>query len=316
LKNYLIRRLLLTVPILFGVTIVTFFIVYLAPGSPVDLMVGPDTTPEARAAMARSLGLDAPVYRQYFAWLGNVLRGNLGYSFSSFRPVTQVIGERIPATFMLMGAALLIGILIAVPLGVLSALKQHSVFDYAATVLAFFGVSVPNFFLGLGLIFIFSIKLRLFPSSGMFTLGGDRSAQDIIRHLVLPCTILAAAIAGRFIRYIRSAMLDILQQDYLRTAAAKGVPFFTRIGVHAFRNALLPLITLAGLEIPSLLGGAVITEQIFSWPGIGRLTIDSILVRDYPVLMGLNLMTAGMVILSGLITDLLYAAADPRIKYH
>ncbi|MDR2210558.1 MAG: ABC transporter permease [Spirochaetaceae bacterium] len=316
MKNYLIRRLLMVIPILFGVTFITFFIIYLAPGSPLDLMVGPDTTPEARDAMARSLGLDAPVYRQYLAWLGNVVRGNLGYSFSSFRPVTQVIGERIPATFMLMGSALLIGILIAIPLGVLSALKQHSVFDYTATVLAFFGVSVPNFFLGLGLIFVFSIKLKLFPSSGMFTLGGDKSALDIMHHLVLPCTILAAGIAGRFIRYIRSAMLDILQQDYLRTAAAKGVPFVTRIGVHAFRNALLPLITLVGLEIPSLLGGAVISEQIFSWPGIGRLTIDSILVRDYPVLMGLNVMTAGMVILSSLITDLLYAAADPRIKYH
>ncbi|MDR2759716.1 MAG: ABC transporter permease [Spirochaetaceae bacterium] len=315
MKNYLIRRLMMMIPILFGVTFVTFFIVYLAPGSPVDLMIGPNTTPEAREAMTRSLGLDAPVYRQYFAWLGNILRGNLGYSFSSFRPVTQVIGERIPATFILMGSALLIGILIAIPLGVLSALKQHSVFDYAATVLAFFGVSAPNFFLGLGLIFIFSIKLRMFPSSGMFTLGGDRSVPDIIHHLALPCTILATAIAGRFIRYIRSSMLDILQQDYLRTAASKGVPFITCIGIHAFRNALLPLITLVGLEIPSLLGGAVIVERIFSWPGIGRLTIDSILVRDYPVLMGLNLMTAGMVIFSSLITDILYAAADPRIKY-
>lgn len=278
-------------------------------------MISPTMTPESKAALEHNLGLDAPLYRQYFTWLGNVFQGNLGYSFSSYRPVAEVIAERIPATFLLMGSALAVGLIIAIPLGVISALKPHSAFDYGATFFAFFGVSAPNFFLGLGLIFVFSVKLRWFPSSGMFTLGSGGGFFDIARHMVLPCAVLAINIAGRFIRYIRSALLDILHQDYMRTAAAKGVPFFPRIRIHAFRNALLPLITLLGLEIPTLLSGAVVTEQIFAWPGIGRLTMDAILLRDFPVLMGIGMMAALMVLLASLVTDILYAAADPRIKY-
>ncbi|MDR0567852.1 MAG: ABC transporter permease [Spirochaetaceae bacterium] len=315
MKHYLIRRILLMTPLLFGVSVVNFFIIHLAPGSPLDLMISPTMTAETKAAMERNLGFDAPIYRQYFAWLARVLRGDLGYSYNSYRPVTSIIGERLPATVLLMGSALMIGLLLSVPLGVAGAIKQHSVFDYFATLGAFFGVSAPNFFLGLGLIYLFSIKLKLFPSSGMVTLGGNGGALDVLRHLVLPCTVLSIGICGRFIRYVRSAMLDVLHQDYLRTAAAKGVPFLPRLGIHAFRNALLSIITLIGLEIPGLLGGAVVTEQIFSWPGIGRLTVDSIMTRDYPVLMGLNLMSAVMVLLASLFTDIMYALADPRIKY-
>ncbi|MDR2484002.1 MAG: ABC transporter permease [Treponema sp.] len=315
MRNYLIRRILFMIPILFGVSLVNFFIIHLAPGSPMDLMISPAMTAEARAALEHNLGFDAPLHRQYAAWLGNVLQGNLGYSYNSYRPVARIIGDRIPATFLLMGSALAAGLLLAVPLGVASAIKQHSIFDYLATFVAFSGVSTPNFFLGLGLIYVFSIKLKLFPSSGMYTLGGARSGPDVIRHLALPCAVLSIGMCGRFIRYVRSAMLDVLQQDYLRTAAAKGVPFLSRLRIHAFRNALLPIITLIGLEIPGLLGGAVVTEQIFSWPGIGRLTVDSIMTRDYPVLMGLNLMAAVMVLIASLITDFMYALADPRIKY-
>jgi peptide/nickel transport system permease protein len=315
MKNYLIRRALLTIPIILGISFVTFFIINLAPGNPLDLMVSPTMTPEARLILERNMGLDAPLYKQYATWLWNVLRGNLGYSYNSYRPVIQIIADRIPATFFLMGSALILGLLFAVPLGILSAVKQHSIFDYFATLVAFFGVSTPNFFLGLGLIYLFCLKIRLLPSSGMFSLGQAKTLSDALRHLALPCLVLAVNISGRFIRYVRSAMLDVLEQDYLRTAAAKGVSYFSKIRVHAFRNALLPLITLIGLEIPSLLGGAVVTEQIFSWPGIGRLTMDSIATRDYPALMGLNLLTAIMVLLGGLITDILYALADPRIKY-
>lgn len=315
MRNYLIRRILIAIPVLLGITFLSFFIIHLAPGSPVDLMIGPDMTEEARKALEHSMGLDAPIYRQYITWLGNLCRGELGYSYSSYRPVTEVIAERLPATFLLMGTALIVGLLIAVPLGIISAIKQHSVFDYLATFLAFFGVSAPNFFLGLGLIYIFSIKLKAFPSSGMFTLGTDGGVADVARHMVLPCIVLAVNISGRFIRYVRSAMLEVLDQDYLRTATAKGVHYWSKLMIHALRNALLPLITLIGLELPSLLGGAVVTEQIFVWPGIGRLTMDSILTRDFPVLMGLNLMSAVMVLLASLITDIVYAIADPRIKY-
>ncbi|MDR1784881.1 MAG: ABC transporter permease [Spirochaetaceae bacterium] len=316
MKNYLIRRIALMVPILFGVSFIVFFIIHLAPGSPMDLMVSPTMTEEARRELEHSLGFDAPIHTQYAAWLGNVFRGNLGYSYSSYRPVGDLIAERLPATFLLMGTSLLLGLLGAIPLGVVSAVKQRSPFDYVSTFIAFFGVSAPNFFLGLGLIYIFSIKLRALPSSGMYTLGGRGGPWDVARHMVMPCIVLSINICGRFLRYIRSAMLDVLRQDYIRTATAKGVGFFSRLSVHAFRNALLPLITLVGLEIPALLGGAVVTEQIFSWPGVGRLTVDAIMTRDYPVLMGINLMAAVMVLLASLITDILYAVADPRIKYN
>ncbi|MDR2797151.1 MAG: ABC transporter permease [Treponema sp.] len=315
MTHYLIRRILYMIPILFGVSLVNFFIIRLVPGSPMDLMISPTMTAEARSALEHNLGLDAPLYRQYISWLLQVVQGNLGYSYTSYRPVSQIIVDRIPATVLLMGSGLILGLALAIPLGVISALKQHRLFDYLATFVAFVGVSTPNFFLGLGFIYLFSIKLKLFPSSGMYTLSAAGGLGDLLRHLVMPCTVLAINICGRFIRYVRSAMLDVLYQDYLRTAVAKGVPFLPRLGIHAFRNALLSIITLIGLEIPSLLGGAVVTEQIFSWPGIGRLTIDAIMTRDYPVLMGLNLMAAVMVLIASLITDILYALADPRIKY-
>ncbi|MDR0722333.1 MAG: ABC transporter permease [Treponema sp.] len=315
MTHYLIRRILCMIPILLGVSLVNFCIIRLVPGSPMDLMVSPTMTAEARSILEHNLGLDAPLYRQYISWLFQVVQGNLGYSYSTYRPVSQIIADRIPATVLLMGSALILGLALAIPLGVISALKQHRLFDYLATFTAFLGVSTPNFFLGLGCIYLFSVKLKLFPSSGMYTLGAAGGLGDLLRHLAMPCTVLAINICGRFIRYVRSAMLDVLYQDYLRTAAAKGVPFLPRLRIHAFRNALLSIITLTGLEIPSLLGGAVVTEQIFSWPGIGRLTIDAIMTRDYPVLMGLNLMAAIMVLTASLITDLLYALADPRIKY-
>jgi peptide/nickel transport system permease protein len=298
------------IPVLFGVTIVSFFIIRLAPGTPLDLMVSPALTGEARALLERSLGLDAPLYRQYISWLGNVLHGNLGYSYSSYRPVTEVIAARIPATLLLAGSALLLGLLAALPVGIVCALKPRSLFDRAAAFVSFFGISTPNFFLGFILIYIFSIKLKVLPSGGISTPGGPWR----LSHLALPCTVLALNIAGRFSRHIRSSLTDALHQDYMRAAAAKGLPYLRRVLVHGLRNALLPLITLLGLELPSLIGGAIVTEQIFSWPGVGRLTMDSILARDYPVLMGLTLMAALAALASSLVTDLLYAAVDPRVR--
>jgi peptide/nickel transport system permease protein len=303
------------VPLLLGVSVVNFAIIRLAPGSPMDLMASPTMSAETRARLEHTMGFDAPVYRQYASWLLRVVRGDLGYSYTSYRPVAAVIAERLPATLLLMGSALLVGLALAIPLGVVSALKQRRLFDYLAAFAAFAGVSTPNFFLALGLIYCFSVKFKVFPSSGMYTLGAEGGAADLLRHLAMPCAVLAVNICGRFIRYVRSSMLDVLHQDYLRTAAAKGVPFLPRLGVHAFRNALLPVITLVGLEIPGLFSGAVVTEQIFSWPGIGRLTIDSVMTRDYPVLMGLNLMATLMVLVAGLLTDILYGLADPRINY-
>lgn len=314
--NYIARRILIAIPIVLGITLFNFMVINLAPGSPLDLMIDPKLTADVIAVKKHAMGLDAPVYQQYVTWLGNLLQGNLGYSLTSFRPVSQMIGERVVPTLLLMGTSLALGLLIAVPIGVLSATKQYSWLDYVTTGGAFLGISIPNFFLGLGLIYVFSISLKLLPSSGMVTLGSDGGIKDIAAHMILPCSVLTVNIVGRLVRYVRAAMLDILEQDYLRTATAKGVHKFQRIWVHGFRNALLPVITVIGLEIPTLLGGAVVTEQIFGWPGIGRLTMDSILTRDYPTLMGLNLIAAVMVLAANLFTDIMYAAADPRIKYH
>jgi peptide/nickel transport system permease protein len=302
------------IPLLFGVSIVNFALIRLAPGSPLDLMAGPGAAPEARAALERSLGLDAPVLRQYGAWLVGALKGDWGYSYTSYRPVSALIAERMPATVLLMGSALALGLVLAVPLGIISAVKRDTLFDRIAALLGFAGVSAPNFFLGLGLVYVFSVKLKLFPSSGMAAPGLEPSLLDTLRHLALPCTTLAVHTACRFTRYVRSAMLDVLREDYLRTAAAKGAPLFRRLIVHGFRNALIPLITLVGLELPGVFGGAIVTEQIFSWPGIGRLTIEAVLNRDYPVLMGVTLMSALFTLLAGLLTDILYAAADPRMS--
>ncbi len=314
--NYIVRRLLIAIPILLGITIIDFLIVNMAPGNPVDMMISPNITGEALALRKAALGLDQPLYIQYFHWLVSLLQGNFGYSMTTYQPVGQMIAQRIGPTMLLMGTALVVGLLIAVPLGVISATHQNSTLDYLTTGGAFFGVSIPNFFLGLGLIYIFAVKLKWLPSSGMFTLGGDNGPIDTMRHLILPVIVLAVQIAGQDIRYVRSGMLEILGQDYLRTARAKGLKESVVINKHALRNALITIITVIGMQIPLLFGGAVITEQIFAWPGIGQLTIDSISGRDYPTLMAINLIAAVMVLAANLLTDIFYSVVDPRIRYN
>lgn len=313
--SYILRRLLIAIPILFGVTVINFFIIYMAPGNPVDLYVNPYASAEELARKKELLGLDQPIWVQYGWWLGELLQGNLGYSYSSYQPVHQILAERIGPTLLLMGTALFIAYIIAIPIGILSATRQYSLLDYAVTGISFVGISIPSFFFGLLAIYIFSIKLQWLPSGGMFTLGADNDLWDRIRHLILPASVLSTAIAGKMVRYVRSSMLDVLGQDYLRTARAKGLGEWVITGKHALRNALIPIITIIGLDIPLLIGGAVVTEQIFQWPGIGQLTISSIGTRDYPVLMAINLLAAIIVMLSNILTDILYSVADPRIKY-
>jgi peptide/nickel transport system permease protein len=281
-----------------------------------DMLINPHVTQAALDAKAAALGLNQPVYVQYFKWLGNLLQGNLGYSLTTSRMVTDMIAERVGPTVLLMGTALIIGFVLAVFIGILSATKQYSALDYVATAGSFLGISIPNFFLGLGLVYIFSVKLKLLPSSGMFDIGSGGGFTDRVLHLILPVTVLAVNIAGRNVRYIRSSVLEILGQDYLRTARAKGLSEFKVINKHALRNALITIVTVLGLEIPILFAGAVVTETIFSWPGIGQLTMNSILARDYPTVMGLNIITAVVVLLSNLLTDIVYALVDPRIKYN
>lgn len=312
---YIIRRLLIAVPVLLGVTIFTFFIVNLAPGNPVEMYVNPDTTQAEIELKKEALGLNDPIYIQYVRWLGNLVTGDFGYSYATYEPVLGMVSSRIGPTLLLMGTALCLAYLIAIPIGVLSATKQYSWMDYLTTSASFLGISIPHFFLGLGFIYIFAVQLNILPTGGMNTLGGDESFIDTLKHLILPALVLGAGIAGRMVRYVRSSMLDILGQDYLRTARSKGLREFFVINKHAFRNALIPIITVVGIDVSVLIGGAVVTEQIFQWPGLGQLTIQSIGSRDYPTLMAINFLAAIAVLTSNLLADIMYSVADPRIKY-
>ena len=313
--TYILRRLLISIPVLFGVTLVAYFVMTLAPGDAVDMLVDPGLSTQDVALKKQALGLDQPVYVQYFKWLGQMVHGNLGYSFTNRRPVTERIGERLIPTLVLAFSAMIFSYVIAIPIGVLAAVRQHSVWDYVATIFAFLGVSVPSFFLGLLMIFIFALKVGWFPTGGTQTIGAPFSLVDRLSHLVLPMIVLGMQNIGAVTRYTRSSMLEVVHQDYVRAARAKGQ--FERVVIfrHALRNALIPIITLAGLQFPILLGGAIITEQVFNWPGMGRLAVEAITQRDYPTIMGLNLLIAAMVVIGNLAADVMYGVADPRIRY-
>lgn len=312
--KYIIKKILLAIPVLLGITIIDYFIMSIA-GSPLDMMVGPRVTRESLAIRAAQWGLDQPVWLQYLSWLNQVLHGNLGYSYKSYQPVADLIGSHIAPTLLLTGTALLIGMLIAIPLGIYSAVHRYQKRDYTLIGLSFGASSIPSFFLALLLIYLFTVRLGLLSSSGMYTPGTGGDALDIIRHMIMPVIILAVPIVGNNVRYIRSAVLEILEMDYLRTAKAKGIGHRLVINKHALRNALLPIITVIGMEIPVLFGGSIIIEQIFSWPGLGLITMNAITSRDYPVIMGICLLSGVVVLAANLITDILYAIADPTIKY-
>jgi peptide/nickel transport system permease protein len=313
--KYLLKRLTIALPVLLGVTMITYLIISLAPGDVVDLQVDPNISQADKAQMRHDLGLDESIPVRYVKWLGQTLKGNLGYSYTTRAPVAQRISERIGPTVGLSLAALFLAYLIAIPVGVISATRQYSWVDHSSTSFALTGVSIPGFFLGMILIYVFSLRLHILPVSGMRTLGMEPSNIDLFKHMLLPTIVLATGTTAAVMRYTRSAMLEIVRQDYIRTARSKGLSERLVIYKHALRNAMLPVITLLGLQIPALVSGAVITEQIFGWPGIGRLNIAAIGARDYPVLMGLNLLAAVMVIAGGLVADVMYAAADPRIRY-
>ncbi|MDE6662572.1 MAG: ABC transporter permease [Lachnospiraceae bacterium] len=311
--KYILKRILIAIPVLIGITIIDYGIMCMA-GSPLAMLQGPRVSASALEAKKIALGLDKPFYVQYFIWLGQLLHGNMGYSVKSYQSVSSMIGSHLGPTLLLMGVSLIISLLIAIPAGIYSAIHQYSKGDYTVVTLSFLGSSVPSFFLSLLLIYIFTVKLRLLPSSGMSTLGTNGAVSDVARHMVMPVIVLAASMAGSNIRYIRSAVLEILQQDYLRTAWAKGIGRFKVIYKHALRNALVPIVTVIGMEIPVLFGGAIIIEQVFSWPGLGLMTMSAISNRDYPVIMGVCLLSAVVVLAGNLITDILYALVDPTIQ--
>lgn len=312
--RYLIRRVLQIIPLLFGITILVFLLVNAVPGSPVsDIAFNPRVRPEDIAAIKHSLGLDQPLYKRYFIWFTNVLRGDFGLDMVTYRPVLDEVLERLPNTLKLTVAAFLLAILFSIPVGVYSAVRRNSIFDNLATVGAVAGVAVPRFWFALLLILYFAVDRGWFPSGGTQSYGGG-SAGDQLKHLVLPAVTLAIAEMAGWTRYIRGQMLEVIRQDYVRTAQAKGLRDRVIIFRHALRNALLPLVTLMGLAIPDFFSGALIIETIFSWPGIGRLTYDAAVARNYTVIMGTVLISASLTILGNLLADVGYGLLDPRIK--
>ncbi len=317
--QYALRRLAISVPVLLVVTVIAFFLVNLAPGNPVDAMIDPATRaemgPEAIEARKAALGLNDPLFVRYGKWLREVVQGNLGYSVVSGQSVGEQILDRLGPTLLLMGTAIILGTLIGIPLGIISAVRQYSGIDYFTTVLGFLAISTPSFFLGLAFMYFFAVHLGWLPTSGMRTLGVPESTIDLIEHMIMPVTVLTLANTPLSMRYARSSMLEALRQDYVTTARAKGLRERIVLVRHALRNALIPLITIIGVSLPEMLSGAVITETIFQWPGMGLLAMRAVNGRDYPLILGIILVTAALVLVSNLIADLLYAVADPRIRF-
>jgi peptide/nickel transport system permease protein len=319
MRKYIIKRILQSIPILIGITLLTFCIMQLAPGNPMQTMINPRISPEELAKAEKTLGLDKPIIVQFFNWFKEILKGNLGYTVKTGQPVAGLILERLPATLLLTSTAFIMSFVAGVPLGVFSATHKYSKADYGLTVFAFVGISIPAFFFGIALIYIFAVKLGWFPTSGLATINLKGSGLTIFvdkfKHLILPSIVLALPNLATVMRFTRSSMIEVLTHDYIRTARAKGLSQKAVRYKHALRNALIPVITIFGLSIPFLFGGAYITETIFNWPGMGSLGINAITAREYPVIMGLNLFTSILVLVGNLVADILYAWADPRIRY-
>jgi len=316
MSTFIIRRLLMSIPVFLGITMLVFLFVALAPGDASSALIRPDqmADPSIRQAIIQQYGLDQPIPIRYVHWLAAVLHGDLGYRVIGGRPISAEVVRAFMASFLLMGTALAGGVLVGVPLGVLSAVRQYSKLDFTLTGITFLGVSMPSFLLGIGGLWLIGLQLGLVPIAGMLTPAQPFNLFDLLRHLVLPSAILAFGFAAIFMRYTRASMLEIINLDYLTTARAKGLPPRLVIGRHAFRNAMIPVITLIGLYIPEMIGGAVVTEQVFSWPGLGQLMIDGVLARDYFLIMGITMVLAVFVLLANIVTDVVYGFADPRIR--
>ncbi len=304
MHRYILRRLFLLIPVMFGVSLVVFTIMFFTPGDPAKLMLG-ERAPEAEVAALRAqMGLDDPFPVQFGRFIFNAARGDLGRSLVTRRPVFQELYARFPATLQLAAAGVLVAVVMGIPIGILSATRQYSAFDAASMGIALVGVSMPNFWQGMMMILLFSVSLGVFPSSGYGTL----------RHLIMPALTIGTSTAAIITRMTRSSMLEVVRQDYIRTARAKGLSERVVINRHALKNALIPIVTVIGLQFGYLLGGAVLTESIFSWPGVGRLMVDAIRQKDYPVVQGGVLLLALTFSVVNLGVDILYAYIDPRIK--
>ena len=314
---YIIRRLLIAAPILLGITILIFLFVALAPGDAVDAYIRPEEAGNQalRAAITHALGLDQPLPIRYVHWLAETLQGNLGFAAISGEPVNAVVFRGLLASGSLMITSLILGVVIGIPIGVIGALRQYSKIDSAITTFAFLGISTPSFLAALGGLYLFGVVFPIFPVGGMQQAAVPFTIPDFIAHLTLPALILGFGFVAQFSRYTRSSMLDVISQQYITTADAKGLPATTVVIRHAFRNALIPVVTIIGLNIPSIIGGAAVTEFVFAWPGLGWAVINAANQRDFPTIMGISLCFAIVVLIANLLTDVTYGLIDPRIRY-
>lgn len=314
--QYVIRRLLQALPLLLAISAVSFAILKVTPGGPMAAYEGnPNFTDADRERLEKAFGLDQPLPVQYIGWLGQFLTGDWGYSFSSHQPVLALIGERLPNTIYLMGTVFLTVLLLAIPIGVIAAVKQYSWFDHVITGTTFAFLSTPTFWLGLLLIIVFGLQLRWFPLGGIDTPGRPFDVIDRLRHLVLPVATIALVQLGSHVRYLRASMLETIGQDYMRTARAKGLRERVVVMRHALKNAAIPFVTVVALDVPELFVGALVTEQIFGWPGMGRLFWDAATRSDYPVLMGILTVSSALIIVANLLADVVYGYLDPRIRF-
>ena len=315
MTKYIIRRGLIAIPMLLAISLMTFTFINLAPGDPVDAMIDPEFfVGGAGDALRERMGLNKPIHVRYVIWLRELFTGNFGFSYQFGVPVLDMIGDRIFPTLELTIVSLIASTVIGTALGVVQALRQYSIFDYSLSIGALFGISIPAFFFALIALYIFVAVLGWFPSHGMYSYAHGFEVVDHLHHLILPAAVVMIESLAGNMRYMRTAMLEVMRSDYVRTAQAKGLSYMVVFGRHAFRNALLPLVTITTLRLPGLIGGIIIIEHMFAWPGMGQLGIRAVGDRDYTILMGLAVITAALVLFSNLLADMLYAVTDPRVR--
>jgi len=315
--RYIIRRLLQMIPLLLVISLISFGLFQLQPGDPIKSYVDRSLINNAAAIerMREQMGLDKPWYVQYYKWITNVGQGDLGHSYITGDKVTEIMGRAIPKTLKLTITAWIIGFTLAIAIGVISATRRYSLFDQFSTIFSFAGIAIPSFWLGILVMLLFSVKLRWLPTSGMYTIGHEGEFLDGLKHMIMPVLVLAFTEIAATSRYVRSSLLEVLRLDYIRTARSKGLSEKVVIYRHALRNALMPVVTFLGLGLASFIGGALVIENMFGWPGMGRISVGAVFSKDYPIIMGTNMAFAALTIVGNLIADIMYAVVDPRVKY-
>ncbi len=314
MTQYIIRRTIQALFTLFLVTIFTFSLIHLAPGGPTQVMISPGVSPEAFEIQKKNLGLDDPIHIQYLRWIGNLLQGDLGHTFKNNIPVGEILWPTVGNTMVLMIAAWLVTLIIALPWGIYNSTRVYGLSDQTASFISYLGFAMPTFWFGIILQQIFAMKLRWLPLSDMWTYGKEGQIGDLIMHMIMPVTVLSLGFLAAYVKYSRASMLEVLDQDYIRTARAKGVKERRVVFRHALRNAMIPIVTILGMDLPMLVSGAALTEKVFNWPGMGRLFVDMANAREYSVLMAITIVTSVFVIFGNLLADILYAVVDPRVQ--